>query len=127
MVHEEAAQPSLEKIVASNRERLEQVLGEAQVAGGKWVVECRDLWDVRGSDGGVYFVICKRDSEVDRIARRCREDQSERLLGVMDASRSLDEQWPGLTRQQWLARRAAEGWRFPQKLVELFKRSELFK
>lgn len=110
-------------IVAENRRRLEQVMSEAGAAGGKWVVECRDMWDAHDADAGIYFVVCKRERDVDRIARSCGDDgMAERWLGAFDVARPLVEQWPGLERGEWQARRAAGRWRLPRKLAELFKR-----
>ena len=121
MSDEDEPQQNLGEIIASNRERLEQVMAEARSAGGKWVVEFRDMWDSQDSDGGVYFVVCKTDRAVDRVAYHCgTSGLQERLLGVFDVSRTPDEQWPGLTLDQWHARRAAESWPIIRKLKALF-------
>ena len=110
-------------IVDANRKRLTEVITEVRPTGCKWVVECRDMWDAHDDDAGVYFVPCKTDRDVDRIAKSCIGDNPHtRLLGVLDVSRALDEQWPGLTLDQWKARRAADGSYLVRSLRELFNK-----
>ena len=123
MPRENGDADDLAAIIEDNRNRLAEKLVKAHAAGAHWIVECRDMWAARDGGAGVYVVVCNTSRQVDHIASRCRGGQSDtRLLGVFETSRPLDEQWPGLTLEQWQARRSGAGYPFHRNIRELFKR-----
>ena len=92
--------------IKRNRERLEQRYVSAAASGHRWLVECRDLSDAFDSAAGVYFVECLDDAAVDEVVARCTDDSPyDRLLGIIDLRKPLDDQGGGVTRAEWIASR----------------------
>jgi ADP-ribose pyrophosphatase YjhB (NUDIX family) len=79
---------------------------EARRAGARWLVECFDTWEFPRGEEGVdfYFETCESDSEVDAPVTRF-ADGWDRVAGIYDVSRPLDEQRGGLSPDAWRARR----------------------
>lgn len=89
-----------------NWERLQQNFAAAKTHGDTWLVECRDLSEAFDADAGVYFSPCQDDAAVDELVTRCSdENHYDRVLGIYDLRRPLNEQSVGLTRAEWLAGR----------------------
>ena len=92
----------IEDALRLNDQRRKVRYAELRAEGARWMLECRDLWDAEDDDGGVYFSGCANGVEVN-AAIAGMDPSSDRLMGVYDLTRPLDEQGPGLTVQQWLA------------------------
>jgi len=94
-----------------NWERLQRRFADAPGRGARWLCNCRDLWDAGDRDGGEYFVECADEAAVDRVVADCPEDSRwKRLMGIFDLGRPLHEQpVMGISRAQWIARRAGAG------------------
>ena len=92
--------------IERNRERLRARFAAADRSRVRWLVECRDLGDAFEADAGVFFSECADDAAVDALAARFTEEHpANRILGIFDLARPLEEQKGGLTRDEWLQRR----------------------
>ena len=90
--------------IALNRKKLENRASRARQKGNRWLVECGDLWDAHDEDAGVYFVECVDEQAVhDTIVNKGPDNDSDRVLGIFDLERPLDEQGGGVTREAWMA------------------------
>ncbi len=83
----------------------ESHFAKAQAEGGRWLLECRDMWDAFDDDGGVYFQAMPDDLSARREARDIQANpKDKRLLGAYDLTRPLAEQGPGLKLEEFLER-----------------------
>lgn len=78
---------------------------KGQAEGGRWLLECRDMWDAFDEDGGVYFQVLTDDLAARREARDIQANpKDKRLLGAYDLTRPLAEQGSGLKLDELLER-----------------------
>lgn len=103
MAKKKSTSPLVRAIRLNAKRRVEKY-AEFKKAGAKWMMECRDLWDSEDEDAGVYFVDCASENVVRRRAREM-DPMSDRILGIYDLSKPLAKQGPGLTLEEWKARR----------------------
>ncbi len=98
-----------EAAIRLNRERLRRKFDDADRNRLRWLVECRDLGDAFDADAGVFFVECPDDAAVEQLAARFTDDNAyNRILGIFDLRKPLDEQRVGMTREEWLNRAKPE-------------------
>lgn len=82
----------------------EDHFARGQAEGGRWLLECRDMWDAFDEDGGVYFKVFHEDAAARREVRDIQaHPKDKRLLGAYDLGKALAEQGPGLTLEGFLA------------------------
>jgi hypothetical protein len=103
LMKKEKPQNPLLHAIELNSKRCSERFGEFKAAGAMWMIECRDLWDSEDEDAGVYFVECKNGYEVNDFIKKM-DALSDRILGIYDLSRPLNDQGPGLTLDEWKAR-----------------------
>ncbi len=76
-----------------------------QAEGGRWLLECQDLWDAFDEDGGVYFEVFRDEAAARREARDIQAHPKDKcLLGAYDLAQSLEEQGAGLSLDEFLSR-----------------------
>ena len=93
----------LHAAVKLNRKRLEKQFHDADRKKHQWLIECRDLGDAYEEDAGVYFVVCETEETVNQMITDMTDDNIyERVLGIFDLRRPLEEQGVGLTRAEWI-------------------------
>lgn len=81
----------------------ESQFARGQAEGGRWLLECRDMWDAYDEDGGVYFEVFRDDSAARREVKDIQSHpKDKRLLGAYDLKRPLAEQGPGMTLEEFL-------------------------
>lgn len=85
----------------------ESHFAKGRAEGGRWLLECRDMWDAFDEDGGVYFKIMSDDHSARREARDIQaHPKDKRLLGAYDLGLPLADQGPGLKLEEFLERLA---------------------
>ncbi|MBN1270238.1 MAG: hypothetical protein JXB04_11675 [Kiritimatiellae bacterium] len=107
MTDVDGSSPMFRAVVLNARRRAEYY-AKFRAAGAAWLLECRDLWDSEDDDAGVYFTDCSSERGVDTCIREL-DPLTDRVLGIYDLSKPLDEQGVGLTLEEWQARRKKPG------------------
>ena len=102
MADEESDTRSGPRALSINAGRRAARYAEGREAGARWMVEAVDLWDWEDDDGGVYFVHCADEAEVDRFCEAsARPSSVDRVVGIYSLDEPLEAQGPGIAVEAW--------------------------
>ena len=94
-------------VIRQNALRRQKRFKQAHQTDAQWFVECRDLGDAFDRDAGIYFCTYDTIEEVDQcVAQRPPTNPYDRIMGIYHLAIPIDQQEPGLSREQWLDHRA---------------------
>lgn len=91
-----------ERLHSIARSKREQEFAAAKNSAARWLVELRDMFEFYGhsEDGGIYYVACATDAEVDDCFR-----SGDAVDAVYETNRTLESQQGSALAERWKAAR----------------------